>query len=242
MNMSYYGYGYPPYVSVAEKRAKADKQLKKMQKSHKDLEPVILEGRTIASSWWGKAWNANLESYADYANRIGRGRSYVRNHAVLDLKIRQGEVTALVQGSSSRPYSVEINIDTITSKQWDRIAELCNRRIDSVERLLAGKFPRELEELFQKREYGLFPSPKQIHFNCSCPDYAYMCKHVAAALYGIGARLDKNPLLFFTLRGADVQDLIRLSLEGRMEAMLKNAGKKTDRVVPEDEVQELFGI
>ena len=111
-----------------------------------------------------------------------------------------------------------------------------------LERLLTGKFPRELEELFQKREYGLFPSPKQIHFNCSCPDYAYMCKHVAAALYGIGARLDKNPLLFFTLRGADVQDLIRLSLEGRMEAMLKNAGKKTDRVVPEDEVQELFGI
>lgn len=233
---------YPSYVSVEEKRAKADRQLKKLQKKHKDLEPIILEGRTIASSWWGKAWNRNLESYADYANRISRGKSYVRNHAVLDLKIRRGEVTALVQGSSSRPYHVEIRIDTLTPEQWRRITELCNRRIDSMEELLSGKFPKELEQLFQEQSYGLFPSPKQIHFDCSCPDYAYMCKHVAAALYGIGARLDKDPLLFFTLRDADVTDLIRLSLERRMESMLKNAGKKTDRVVPEDQVAELFGI
>lgn len=240
--MSYYDSYYPPYVSVAEKRAKADKQLKKLQKKYKNLEPVLLEGRTIASSWWGKAWNTNLESYADYANRISRGRSYVRNHGVLDLKIRCGEVTALVQGSASKPYQVEIRIDTVTPAQWRKITALCNRRIDSMETLLSGKFPRELEALFQDQSYGLFPSPGQIHFNCSCPDYAFMCKHVAAALYGIGARLDKDPLLFFTLRGTDVQDLIRLSLEGRMDAMLKNAGKKTDRVVPEDEISKLFGI
>lgn len=239
--MSYYG-GYSPYVSVAEKRARADRQIEKLRKKHKDLEPVLIEGRTIAVSWWGKAWNTNLESYADYANRIGRGKSYVRNHAVLDLKIRAGLVEALVQGSGSRPYRVEVEIDKLESGRWDKIVELCNHRIDSLEQLIAGKFPRELEEVFQEREYGLFPSPKEIRFSCSCPDYAYMCKHVAAVLYGIGARLDQDPMLFFTLRGADMQDLVKRSLESRMESMLKNAGRKTKRVMAEDEMHDLFGI
>lgn len=236
------GYGYAPYVSVAEKRAKADRKIAQMKKKNKDLEPVLIEGRTIASSWWGKAWNTNLESYADYANRIGRGKSYVRNHAVLDLKISQGRVKSMVQGSGSRPYEVQVDIDPLDEKRWDRIVELCNHRIDSVETLLAGKFPRELEELFTERSYGLFPSPKEIHFYCSCPDYAYMCKHVAAVLYGVGARLDKDPMLFFSLRGVDIQDLVKRSLESRMESMLKNAGKKTGRVVPEEEMHDLFGI
>lgn len=240
--MSYYDHYYSPYVSVAEKRAKADKQIEKLKKKNKNLEPVLIEGRTIASSWWGKAWNTNLESYADYSNRIGRGKSYVRNHAVLDLKIKQGQVEALVQGSASKPYKVEVDIDKLTTARWNKIVELCNHRIDSMEKLLAGKFPRELEKLFQEKVYGLFPSPKEIHFHCSCPDYASMCKHVAAVLYGIGARLDKDPLLFFTLRDVDIQDLLKRSLESRMESMLKNAGKKTGRVMPEKEMHNLFGI
>lgn len=238
--MSYYG--YPPYVSVAEKRAKADKQIAKLKKTHADLEPVLIEGRTIASSWWGKAWNANLESYADYENRIGRGKSYVRNHAVLDLKIGKGNVEALVQGSGSRPYKVEVTIDELGAKRWRKLSELCNYRIESLEQLVSGKFPRELESIFTEREYGLFPSPKEIHFSCSCPDYAYMCKHVAAVLYGIGARLDNDPLLFFTLRGVDVQNLIRRSAQSRMESMLKKAGSKTDRVLSEKEMHDMFGI
>lgn len=240
--MSFYGGYYPSYMSVAEKKARADRQIEKLRKKNKDLEPVLLEGRTIAASWWGKAWNKNLESYADYENRIGRGKSYVRNHAVLDLKIRQGVVDALVQGSGSKPYQVEVGIDKLNSERWNQIVELCNHRIDSVETLLAGKFPRELAELFQTHSYGLFPSPKEIHFQCSCPDYAYMCKHVAAVLYGVGARLDKDPMLFFTLRGVEIQDLVKRSLESRMESMLKNAGKKTGRVMGEKEMHDLFGV
>lgn len=238
--MSYYGFA--PYVSVAEKRAKADRQIAKLKKKDSGLEPVLVEGRTIASSWWGKAWNTNLESYADYENRIGRGRSYVRNHAVLDLKIRRGQVEALVQGSGSTPYTVAVLIDELDKKRWNKLVNLCNRRIDSVEKLVEGKFPRELEQIFKEKNYGLFPAPKEIHFSCSCPDYAYMCKHVAAVLYGIGARLDKNPMLFFTLRNVDIQDLIRRSVENRLDSMLKNAGKKTSRVMPEDEMHDIFGI
>ncbi len=237
-----YSYGFAPYVSAAEKRARADKQIAKLKKKNPDLKPVLIEGRTIASHWWGKSWNLNLESYADYANRIGRGKSYVRNHAVLDLHIFPGQVKALVQGSGSRPYTVNISIDPLSKTHWKNLTELCNRQIGSIEELTAGKFPRELEQIFTEPSYGLFPSPKEIHFSCSCPDYAFMCKHVAAALYGVGARLDETPLLFFTLRNVEVQDLIRRSVESRMKSMLKNAGQKTSRVMSESEMHDIFGI
>lgn len=144
----------------------------------------------MAKIWWGKAWNQNLESYADYSNRIARGRSYVRNNAVLDLKIVKGEVKAIVQGSSSKPYMITVQIDKLSNERWNKVITLCNHRIDTLEQLVAGSFPKELEVLFKERKYGLFPSPKEIHFDCSCPDWASMCKHVAAVLYGIGARLD----------------------------------------------------
>lgn len=238
--MSYYGFA--PYVSVAEKRAKADRQIAKLRKKNPDLAPVLIEGNTIARSWWGKAWNKNLESYADYANRISRGKSYVRNHAVLDLQIREGSVEALVQGTGSKPYVIEVDIDVLGDERWRKVVKLCNHRIDSVEKLVEGKFPKELEVIFTEKEYGMFPSPKEIHFSCSCPDYAYMCKHVAAVLYGVGARLDEDPMLFFTLRRVDIQDLIRRSVESRMDAMLKNAGKKSGRAMSEAEMHDVFGI
>lgn len=238
--MSYYGYA--PYVSVAEKRAKADKMIAKLRKKNPDLQPVIIDGRTIAASWWGKAWNRNLESYADYENRISRGKSYVKNHAVLDLQIEKGRVNALVMGSSSKPYTVFIDIDVLDKTRWKQVVDLCNHRIDSVEQLTLGKFPKELEQLFTEKKYGLFPSPGEIHFHCSCPDYAYMCKHVASVLYGIGARLDHDPLLFFTLRGANIQDLIRRSVESRMKSLLKNADKKSERAMSEEEMHDIFGI
>ena len=240
--MSYYDDYYPPYTSVGEQRAKADKLIARLRKKNPELEPVILQGRAMASNWWGKAWNTNLESYADYANRISRGKSYVRNHAVVDLKIEQGLVEALVMGSSSKPYQVQVAIDKLASNRWEKIVELCNHRIDSMEKLLAGKFPRELEELFREEAYGLFPSLREIHFDCTCPDYASMCKHVAAVLYGVGARLDHNPLLFFTLRGVNVKELLKRSAQSRMDSMLKNAGKITRRVLSEEETHDLFGL
>lgn len=238
--MSYYGFA--PYVSVAEKKAKADRAIEKLRKKDKDLQPVILKGRTLATTWWGNAWNDNLESYADYENRISRGRSYVRNHMVLDLKIAKGTIDALIQGSSSKPYKVAITIDPLGEDRWTEILKLCNRRIDSVEQLAEGKFPKELTVLFTEKQYGLFPSPKEIHLSCSCPDYAYMCKHVAATLYGVGARLDREPLLFFELRCVDYQELIKKSIESKLESMLKNAGKRNSRTIAESDITDIFGI
>ena len=235
-------YGYPKYTSVAEKKEKARKSLVKLKKKNPDIEPVIMEGTKLAKSWWGKSWNENLESYADYENRITRGKSYVRNNAVLDLKISKGIIEAKVQGSRAKPYDVEIQIEPLSSEKWEQVTELCNHRIDSLEQLIEGKFPKELEVLFTDRKYGMFPSPEEIYFDCSCPDWASMCKHVAATLYGIGARLDINPMLFFELRDLDGQKLIRKSMDQKLESMMKNAGKKSKREIPDKDISDIFGL
>ena len=238
--MSYYGYSKQP--TVAEKKEKARKSLQKLKKKNPDIEPVVIEGTKLAKSWWGKSWNENLESYADYENRITRGKSYVRNNAVLDLKISKGTIKAVVQGSRAKPYDVQIQIDPLSSEKWDQVTALCNHRIDSLEQLIEGKFPKELEVLFIDRKYGMFPSPKEIDFACSCPDWASMCKHVAAALYGIGSRLDVNPMLFFELRDLNGQELIKKSMDQKIESMMKNAGKKSKREILDKDISDIFGL
>ncbi len=233
---------YPPYVTVAKKKAKAAKKLKQLKKKNPDIKPILLEGRTLAGTWWGKSWNSNLERYADYSNRIGRGRSYVRHGAVLDLKIDKGVVESLVQGSRSKPYSVSIKIKAINKKIWQSIKAACEGKMDSLHELLAGKFPRTLGEIFTVQGKGLFPSPGEIEFSCSCPDWAYMCKHVAATLYGIGARLDEDPVLFFKLRKVKMKDLITQAVEDETRKLLKKARKKTERIIAESDIADVFGI
>ncbi len=238
--MSYWR--YPRYVSVAEKRAKAAKKLKQLKKKNPHINPIAIEGTAIARTWWGKAWNRNLESYADYSNRIGRGRSYVRHGAVLDLQIHSGKVESLVQGSRSKPYSVRIQIKTMGKKNWKKIKTASEGKLDSLQEFLAGKFPKALGEIFTTQGKGLFPSPKDIDFDCSCPDWASMCKHVASTLYGIGARLDQDPGLFFKLRKVKMKDLVTEAVEEKTRKLLKKARKKTRRVIDDSDLADVFGI
>jgi len=240
--MGYWGGYYPPYVSVAEKKAKAAKKLKQLKKKNPGIKPVVIEGKAIALSWWGKSWNKNLERYADYSNRIGRGRSYVRHGAVLDLQIDSGKVEALVQGTIAKPYSVSVKIKAINEKIWQDIKTACGGKLDSLQELLEGKFPKALGEIFMEQGTGLFPTPKEIEFSCSCPDWAYMCKHVAATLYGIGARLDENPGLFFKLRKVRMKDLVTEAVEDKTRNLLEKAKKKTGRVIAESDLADVFGI
>jgi len=235
-------YGYSNYVTEDEKKYKAAKALAKLRKKNPDIMPVVIEGKTLAKTWWGKIWNNNLESYADYSNRISRGKSYVRCNMVLDLKITKGNVEALVMGSGTKPYNVIVKIDTLKKEKWERVIKECNSSIQSMEQLMEGKFPKELEILFTEKKFGLFPSPDEIRFACSCPDWADMCKHVAAVLYGIGSRLDTDPLLFFELRDIDSQALIKKSIEEKLDNMLKNAGKKSSREISDEDVFDLFGV
>lgn len=235
-------WGYYAYVPVAKKKQDAAKALEKLKKKRPDIRPVVIEGNKVAKTWWGVAWNKNLESYADYANRIGRGRAYVRNGFVLDLQIDSGSVTAIVAGSGRNPYNVKITIDALSKDKWNRITEICGRSIAGIDQLVQGKFPKELETLFTQKGEGLFPAPKEIKLSCDCPDWAVMCKHVAAVLYGIGARFDEDPTLFFKLRNIEIEELIKKSIEEKMENMLKNSGKKTRRVIKDADIGGLFGI
>jgi len=233
---------YKPYVSAAEKKAKALKKIEKLKKKNSRLAPVILESQTLAKSWWGKAWNKNLESYADYSNRIGRGRAYIRSNAVLDLQIEKNNVTALVQGSVTRPYNVRILVQPLAKAIWKKISKGCQGKIEELDELLIGRFPKELAEIFTKHNSGLFPAPKEISFYCSCPDSAYMCKHVAATLYGIGARLDVNPALFFELRNVNVGELISEVVQSKTTELIKKASKKGKRVIADSNISSVFGI
>ena len=199
-------YGFKPYVSVGARRAQAARELAKLQKKGRTISPVVIEGRKIARTFWGEAWCDNLERYSDYANRLPRGRTYVRNGSVVDLQVGPGSVTALVSGSTM--YDVKVTVGPVAPARWSAICKDCSGAIDSLVELLQGRFSKGVMTRLCEEKTGLFPSPKDILFTCSCPDWASMCKHVAAVLYGIGARLDHQPELLFTLRKVDQQDLI----------------------------------
>lgn len=237
----YWDTGYYSQPTTGELRKKSQASRKKEAKKGNVLEPVIVQGRTIAKSWWGKAWCSNLEQYADYESRLERGKRYVRTGAVLDLKIQKGKILARVQGTRKTPYKVEIRISPLSEEKCQGIIQKCGRKLENVEELMAGNFPEEMQELFQGKD-GLFPTPKEISFNCSCPDWALMCKHVAAVLYGVGVRLDEQPLLFFELRGIDAGRFIDVTLANRVEQMLANADKKSPRILDDAEVKGLFGV
>lgn len=230
-----------PGSSQLKKNAAASK--KKASKKGKILNPIIVQGRVIAKHWWGKAWCENLERYADYGNRIDRGKRYVRTGTVIDLNMEKGKITAKVQGSRKIPYKVEIRISPLSEEKCQKIMTKCNKKLGNIEALLTGNFPKEMQELFKEKD-GLFPSPKEIGFHCSCPDWALMCKHVAAALYGVGVRLDEEPMLFFTLRGIDMESFIDVALENKVEQMLVNSeciDNKNSRILDEVSQKELFG-
>jgi len=197
--------GFRPYVSVAERRAKAAKHATKLAKGGVKLAPVTLAGKKIAATFWGKAWCAHLESFSDYANRLPRGRTYVRNGSVIDLQIAPGKITAKVMGSEL--YEETITIAPLAAKRWAAVKAECAGKIDSLVGLLQGRLSDAVMGIITDRERGLFPAPAEIKLECSCPDWASMCKHVAAVLYGVGARLDNDPELLFRLRHVDPQEL-----------------------------------
>ncbi|MCL2054311.1 MAG: SWIM zinc finger family protein [Oscillospiraceae bacterium] len=235
------GYGYFDYSSVSKKKENVQRALEKLRQHNPKISPVVIEGARIAKTWWGTAWNRNLESYADYSNRIGRGSVYVKNGMVLDLQIGKGEVNALVHGFGDEPYKVKVTIDRLSDEKWNKVKTICSHKIESAAELAKGRLPKEMTALFMQRD-GLFPTPREIRMNCSCPDWADMCKHVAAVLYGVGARLDNDPLLFFTLRDIDFSVLLKKSVEEKIDNMLKNADRYSSRIIIDTDINELFGI
>ena len=233
---SYYG-GWAPYVPVAERRAKAEREMAKLAKKGQTVSPVKLTGTKIATTFWGKAWCDNLESYGDYANRLPRGRTYVRNGSVVDLQISPLEIRASVAGSSV--YKVAVRIVALPPARWKTTCRDCTGGIDSLVELLQGRFSKGVMERICRQDQGLFPKPSEIDFTCSCPDSAGMCKHIAAVLYGVGARLDEKPELLFRLRAVDEKDLVT-QLDTALP--LAKSGPAKGRILAEDDVSALFGL
>lgn len=224
-----------------ELKENAKATVKKAAKKGKELHPVVITGRQITKSWWGNAWCNNLEKYADFDNRLPRGKRYVKTGAVIDLEITKGKILARVQGTRKTPYKVEIRISPLSEQQIQTITDKCGKKVDNLSKLVSGDFPEELKEVFIGQG-GLFPSPKEISFNCSCPDWALMCKHVAAVLYGVGARLDEDPLLFFTLRGIDTNRFVDVVIANRTEMMLANVNKPSKRILSDTSLSDIFGV
>ena len=230
-------YGWKPYVPVAARRAQTVKAAAKAAKAGAKYEPVAASRGAIAKTFWGKAWCDNLEQYSDYDNRLPRGRTYARNGSVLDLKITEGKVAALVMGSSL--YKVSINVAAVPGKQWQAVCADCAGSIDSLVELLQGRLSKAVMERICAAKTGLFPAPKEIDFDCSCPDWATMCKHVAAVLYGVGARLDQQPELLFSLRRVHAKDLVAQAGAGlKKTAKTPTAGKVLDDAL----LADVFGI
>jgi uncharacterized Zn finger protein len=226
--------GWAPYVPVAQRRASALRQMEKLRKKGKKIEPVEGVGRAIAETFWGRAWCSHLEKFSDYANRLPRGRTYVRNGSVCHLEIAEGAVDAVVSGSEL--YDVSLRIKKLPKNKWGDLKGRCTRGIGSLLELLQGRVSESVMQVVTDRDRGLFPHPREIDLDCSCPDYADMCKHVAAVLYGVGARLDDKPELLFQLRGVNPEELV---VEGAVRAV---AGPKRGRRIAEGDLSEVFGI
>jgi uncharacterized Zn finger protein len=230
-------YDWRRYVPVAVRRHAASRELAGLTKKGHSISPVVVEGRAIARTFWGKAWCDNLERYSDFANRLPRGRTYVRNGSVIHLEIAPGDVQALVSGTDI--YTVTVKVSSVGRSRWRAICQDCTGAIDSLVELLQGRFSRGVMERLCREKTGLFPSPAEIDFDCSCPDWASMCKHVAAVLYGVGARLDEHPELLFALRRADERDLIT---PAGAEVPLAATQRARGKILDDAKLTEIFGI
>lgn len=233
--MGYYGYG--PYVSVAKRQQIAERQMTQLQKQGATILPVQIDGRKIAKTFWGEAWCDHIEMFSDRHNRLPRGRTYVRNGSVCHLAIEEKTIDAKVAGSEV--YSVAINIDPLPNKKWQAIKKKCAGKIATLLELLGGQFSDEVMSVVCDYKNGLFPAPSEIALGCNCPDGAYMCKHIAAVLYGVGSRLDHEPAQLFALRGVDHQELI--DMNDAILDVTSKPGSKRKRIA-DSALTDVFGI
>ena len=199
-----------------------------------ELQPVQPMGRTIAQSFWGKAWCDHLEKFSDFENRLPRGRTYVRRGSVWHLEVGAGNIEAWVQGTDL--YRVVIKIDPLAPSVWKAVKDRSRGQIGSIVELLQGRLSERVMAVVCDRDRGIFPTPREIRLSCSCPDWAVMCKHVAAVLYGVGHRLDERPELLFTLRGVDASELLAA------QVAVPTEGAEVEGALDGESLEEIFGI
>jgi uncharacterized Zn finger protein len=229
-------YFHKPYVSVAQRRAKAMRAAGKLAEKGQELAPIHVEGMKLGKTFWGKAWCQQIETFSDISSRLPRGKSYVRNDSIIDLQVRPGLITAMVMGSEL--YTIRVKIAPLDKRRWKSIKARCVGHIGSLVELLQGKMSDSVMASVTARDDGLFPKSNEIEMDCSCPDMASMCKHLAAVLYGVGCRLDEKPELLFKLRQVDHLELLAEATQAPAFDT-SNARRKT---IATGDLNDVFGI
>lgn len=212
------------YQDAKQQKQQVQREIAKRQKRGEKFEalPAPAGQKKLCTTFWGLAWCRNLESYQDYESRLPRGRSYLRQGNVYNLEIEPGKLSAVVAGSEL--YDTSITIQPLPKKQWQQIVKSSSGQVGSMLDLLAGKLGDGLMKVLTDPNGGLFPKPKEIRFDCSCPDFADMCKHVSAVLYGVGVLLDTKPEMLFTLRGVDQAELLSSASSAAITDLSTDAG------------------
>lgn len=189
--MSYYDY-YKPTKPI-----ETDKGIKAKSKRG-----------AFVKNWWATRWIEAMTQLGD-RGRLQRGRSYARKGQVVALDEKKEGIAAKVQGSRKTPYKVTINLTPLTDAQWDKVIAALSERAIFAAQLLAGEMPQEIEQVFADVGVPLFPIRSgDLQAACSCPDYASVCKHLAATHYILGERFDEDPFLLFRLRGRNEQQIM----------------------------------
>jgi len=177
----------------------------------------------IGETWWSKRWIHVLESF-DMGTRLSRGRSYARQGQVLSIDVEPGIVKAKVQGSMPKPYNVKIRLQQLSAAEWEKVIEAMASQAIFAAMLLAGEMPKNIEEAFSAADLSLFPiSLHDLDTDCSCPDYANPCKHIAAVYYLLAERFDEDPFLIFKLRGRTKEEIIAALREKRVASLPEDA-------------------
>lgn len=219
----------------AERKAALQRKIEKRRKRGEIFEAFAApQGTKITTQFWGLAWCRHLENYCGYENRLPKGRTYLRQGNVYNLKATGGTVTAEVAGSDL--YEVEIKVAPLPAAQWLKIKKQCAGQVSSLLDLLSGKLGDGVMKIVTDPDTGLFPRRREIRHRCTCPDFADLCKHQAAVLYAIGVRFDQDPKTFFELRGVDPSELIASS------ASALTGGMASNEDLAGEDLSALFGI
>ncbi|MCE2515019.1 MAG: helix-turn-helix domain-containing protein [Acidobacteria bacterium] len=197
---------YPRYLSIGARRARALPEMLRLRERGVHVQPIETTGQTVARRFWGRRWFDHLDSFAGREDRLALGRALVRRGAVCHLEIRPGVVEAMVAGSAL--YRVVVRMRTTEPTAWQAVVRACAGRVGSIPDLLRGALPNGAIEAVTDPDRGLLPRREEIDPHCGCADGTALCRHAAAALYGVGLRLDAAPELLFRLRGVDETDLI----------------------------------
>jgi uncharacterized Zn finger protein len=223
-------------------KTKFRRKLIAFEKKNPDITPFKIDSNTLASNWWAKAWNAHLKSHNFNSLQLEKGKLYFRCEALADLKIRNNQITGTVLGSNIEPYYSKITINPITKTKWLKITKLYEGHLELFEKVLDHQFPKELSEVFTNKSLGLFPTTKEITFECSCPSRLNLCKHTAVVLFAFGAKIDLDPQILFELRGVDFLKFMATSINKERLNLLKKTRKKNPKILEDTNLSELFNI